>query len=339
MRQKTVEKPGWRQPTPPKSQTSRFDAQISDLRSGASHLESHSAGSPSSESVVSNLKFHSAGSPCSKSAADNLTSQISNLGFQILAILLLSMTVWARSDHQQATTPAPTSQPQSHHQPRIIPAPTSLAPSDHPQLPTGASTGAPTLITSTGYRLHHGDKIEVRFFYQPELNQEAVIKPDGTVSLQLIGELRAEGITVPELERQLMQQYSKILVDPVISVVLKEYVQPRVFIGGQVAKPGSYELRDGDMLAQALLLAGGFTPQAHRKQVIHARPVGEGQLRVTVIDATRLFSPNPDPDLNLALKDGDLIYIPESKLSRLSDILNALKLQTFGLVLDPLRRR
>jgi polysaccharide export outer membrane protein len=242
------------------------------------------------------------------------------LRFPILLLLLLSTTGWAQND-----------QP-----PPIIP---SSGLTENDLQPIRNPEPAPQLITTPGYRLHEGDKIEVRFFYQPELDQQVVVKPDGTISLQLIGDVRAEGITVPELEKLLVQRYSRILVDPTISVILKEYVKPRIFVGGEVAKPGPYELRDGDMLAQALLLAGGFTPEAHRKMVIHARPVGEGQMRVTVVDATKLYSRNPDPDLNLALKDGDLIYVPESKLSRLGNILQMLHLQTFGLVIDPFRNR
>lgn len=258
MKQEAVEKPGWRQPTPPRFSIFDFGDWIGELR------------------------------------------------FPILLILLLGTTGWAQSGDQ-------------------LPPPPPASP--------------PTLITSgSGYRLHQGDKIEVRFFYQPELNQEAVVKPDGTVSLQLIGDVPAVGLTPQQLEQQLTKQYAKSLVDPVISVVLKEYVKPRIFVGGQVAKPGAYELRDGDTLAQVLFLAGGFTPQAHRKMVIHARPVGEGQLRVTVIDTTKLYARNPDPDLNLTLKDGDLVYVPESRLSRVSAILAALRVQTFGLFIDPFRR-
>jgi len=252
--------------------------------------------------------------------------RMADMKVAILLILLLSTTSWAQNAQPPMALPsssAQTDQQPIHHPPSAI---------RHPE-------PVPKLITSPGYRLHQGDKIEVRFFYQPELNQETVVRPDGTVSLQLIGDMRAEGITVTELEQQLVQAYAKILVDPTVSVILKEYVKPRIFVGGQVAKPGPYELRDGDMLAQALLLAGGFTPQAHRKMVIHARPVGEGQLRVTVVDTTKLYARNPDPDLNLALKDGDLIYVPESKLSRVSNILKALNIQAFGMYTDPLRRR
>lgn len=243
----------------------------------------------------------------------------SELKSSLLLMLLLCPTVWA----------------QDHQPPGLRPGGLTATEQQsirHPE-------PVPRLITSPGYRLHEGDKLEVRFFYQPELDQEVVVKPDGTISLQLIGDVQAEGMTVPELEQLLVKRYSDILLEPTISVILKEYVKPRIFVGGQVVKPGPYELRDGDLLAQALLLAGGFTPQAHRKMVIHARPVGEGQMRVTVVDATKLYSQRPDPDLNLTLKDGDLIYVPESKLSRLGNILEMLRLQTFGLVIDPFRSR
>ncbi len=247
--------------------------------------------------------------------------QMVDLLFPILLILLWSATGWGQT---QGSSPA-------------TPLSTEVAKTDGES--STSQSNPPQLIRTPGYRLHQGDKIEVRFFYQPELNQETVVKPDGMISMPLINDVRAEGVTVSGLERQLMERYAPELIDPLISVVLKEYVKPRIFIGGQVVKPGPYELRDGDMLAQALLLAGGFTRQAHRKQVLVARPIGEGDMRVTVVDTTRLYSRNPDPDLNLALRDGDLIFVPESKLSRISGVMDALKLQSFGLVIDPFRNR
>jgi protein involved in polysaccharide export with SLBB domain len=303
MKWKTVEKPGWRQPAYP-------DVAILKQEVSGPTFQM------SLRSAIANIQGF-------------VPSAISSMKWEMLAslvvIMLLHVSGWAQ-DERPSAPPMPSA---------IAPVSSTDAASTEAQSPAGT----PQLRTSSGYQLHQGDKIEIKFFYQPELNQETIVKPDGMVSLPLIGDVRAEGFTVPELEQQLTKQYAKELVDPLISIVLKEFVKPRIFIGGQVVKPGPYELRDGDMLAQALLLAGGFTPQAHRKQVLHFRPVGEGELRVTIIDMTKVYTRKPDPFLNLALQAGDLVYVPESKLSRLNQTLRLLQIQSFGFYLDPFRSR
>ncbi|MCS6803975.1 MAG: polysaccharide biosynthesis/export family protein [Acidobacteriota bacterium] len=307
MKEKTVEKPGWRQP-----------ASLEGVQLLDAHSEFGRVGFQAAAGMIGRL-----GRLC-------LTGIKRRTGIKrkvlpgIVLMLGLQLSVSAQSaspslPSSSTATPAGATEPDS----TIV----------------QFAGGPPQLRTSSGYQLHQGDKLEVKFFYQPELNQETIVKPDGMISLPLIGDVRAEGLTVSELEQKLTERYAKELIDPLISVTLKEFVKPRIFIGGYVVKPGAYELRDGDMLAQAVLLAGGFTPQAHRKQVIHLRPIGEGQMRVTVVDMTKVYSKRPDPFLNLTLRDGDLIYVPQSKLSRINDALRALQIQSFGLYTDPLRRR
>lgn len=311
MKEKTVEKPGWRQPVSPRGAMLRYESS-----------EPQCGGFPSIADMIRGLAQR--GFAQRGLAQRGFAQLIQKVFTGVVLMLGLQLGVSAQSAS-----------------PSVLPSSSTT---------TGGATelgstieqspgGPPQLRASSGYQLHQGDKLEVKFFYQPELNQETIVKPDGMISLPLIGDVRAEGLTVPELEQQLTQRYTKELIDPLISVTLKEFVKPRIFIGGYVVKPGAYELRDGDMLAQALLLAGGFTPQAHRKQVIHLRPIGEGQMKVTVVDMTKVYSKHPDPFLNLTLRDGDLIYVPQSKLSRVNDALRALQIQSFGLYTDPLRRR
>jgi polysaccharide biosynthesis/export protein len=153
-----------------------------------------------------------------------------------------------------------------------------------------APESAPALPAS--YRLRQGDKLSVRFLYHPELNEPSlVVRPDGLISLQMVDDVRAAGLTAAELKAALERAYREILLAPVITVSVLEFVAPRVYVSGQVARPGGYALRDGDTLLQAVALAGGFTPAAHRRLVLHARPVGERQLQVVAVDVTRLLTP------------------------------------------------
>jgi polysaccharide export outer membrane protein len=189
------------------------------------------------------------------------------------------------------------------------------------------ATPAETSVAQPGadYRLRKGDKLSIKFLYQPELSDASiVVRPDGKISLAMIEEVKAEGLTPKELRAVLEKAYREILLDPEITVTVIEFVAPRVFVGGQVAKPGSYDLRAGQTLLQAVILAGGFTAEAHQKYVLHARPSGERELKVVAVDVTKLLKTSGQKQ-EVMLQDGDYIYVPNSKLSKFTQIINAFR--------------
>ena len=168
------------------------------------------------------------------------------------------------------------------------------------------------------YRIHQGDKLSVKIFYQPELNEVSmVVRPDGFISLQMIDDLQAEGLTVSELKKKLEKAYEEILLKPVISVTILEFVAPRIYIGGQINKPGRYDLRDGQTLVQVIFLAGGFTRDANKKMIMHARPDGKGDWLIQSVNAGKILS-QKGTEKDLTLEDGDYIFIPESKISQIT---------------------
>jgi polysaccharide export outer membrane protein len=182
------------------------------------------------------------------------------------------------------------------------------------------------------YRIRSGDKLSVKFLYHPELNESlVVVRPDGFITLSIIDEVMARGLTVAELKAGIEKAYSEALLKPVVSINLIEYVAPRIYIGGQVTKPGRYELREGHTLMQGIILAGGFTREANRKMVLHARPVGEGKLKMTAFNAMQMLSDSPAAQ-EVLLEDGDYIFVPDSKLSKMSRALEAFRslIPSFG---------
>ena len=192
-----------------------------------------------------------------------------------------------------------------------------------------------------GYRIHKGDRLSVKFTYHPELSEPTlVVRPDGFITLQLIDDIKAEGLTSGELKEKLEQAYKESLLNPVISVGVLEFVAPRVFVSGQVSRPNSYPLRDGPTLMQVLALAGGFTRDAHRKMVLLARPVNEHELQVREIDLQALLS-HKGASHDEVLQDGDYIFVPDSKLSKFSRVIEAFRfaVPSVGYTLTPIVRR
>ena len=112
------------------------------------------------------------------------------------------------------------------------------------------------------YRLEPGDSIEVRFYYTPDMNDHMLIRPDGCISLALIGTALAAGKTVPELTAYLEDRYAKLLKHPSISVQVQAFANRRIFVGGEVTRPGMLPLVGEETVLGAIVEAGGLTKQA-----------------------------------------------------------------------------
>src|SRR5215469_1152610 len=115
-------------------------------------------------------------------------------------------------------------------------------------------------MRSPRYKLAPGDSFDLNFELSPEFNQTAVaVQPDGFATLRGVGDIKVQGLTVPELTQTLRTAYSKILNDPIISVNLKDFEKPYFVADGRVGHPGKYDLRGDTTLTQAIAIAGGFS--------------------------------------------------------------------------------
>lgn len=171
------------------------------------------------------------------------------------------------------------------------------------------------------YKIKAGDKLSVRFLNHPELNEPSIaVRPDGFISLQLIEDIKAEGATAVELRKKIEKGYDEILLNPAISVNIIEFVPPSFFIGGQVNRPGKYSLRDGNSVIKAVFLAGGFTKEANRRMVLYARVDQNGKWQVREINVLKLIEKLSNSD-DVAVSDGDYIFVPDSKLSKFNKAL------------------
>ncbi|MEO8736072.1 MAG: polysaccharide biosynthesis/export family protein, partial [Edaphobacter sp.] len=107
------------------------------------------------------------------------------------------------------------------------------------------------------YKLTAGDTVELKFFYNPELNETIQIRPDGTVSLALIGEIQLSGKTPAEASAEIQQRYRTIVKDPTNTLQIQTYGSQIVYVGGEVTKPGPVPLNAKLTVMEALLYAGG----------------------------------------------------------------------------------
>jgi len=169
-----------------------------------------------------------------------------------------------------------------------------------PSLTSEASIPLPVAVSGlSNYRLSSGDILTVRVLGEPDLSKEKVRLTDaGTVSLPALGEVKAFGLTVSELERAVEDGLrGPYLVNPKVSVSIEEY-RP-FYINGMVEKPGGYPFQPGLTIRKAASLAGGFRERASLSKIYIIRESDPSQRSQRV-------------DLNTMVYPGDIITVDES---------------------------
>jgi polysaccharide export outer membrane protein len=149
------------------------------------------------------------------------------------------------------------------------------------------------------FRLGPDDVIEVFVWKEPELSTTVVVRPDGKVSLPLIGELPTSGKTAVELQKEIGQKLIQYISNPVVNVMVKEVNSAKVSVIGEVKTPGIYKIKDRATVIDVIALAGGFTEYAKRNKVTIIRPASSGEQKRIMVNV----------DDQIKRSKGDLVYI------------------------------
>lgn len=208
------------------------------------------------------------------------------------------------------------------------PAPTTA--SNRSAQPNETDESIPKLRTrNPRYRVQADDILELSFRFTPEFDQEVTVQPDGYVQLKGIqNDVRIQGLTVPETIEKLKKAYSGVLNDPVISVVLRDFEKPYFVAGGQVGRPGKYDLRGQTTASQAIQIAGGFVDFAKSKQVLLFRRYNDDTVEVKVLNLKEVLK-KKDPREDLMLEPGDMLYVPKTALGAIDRFLPRSSLGTY----------
>ncbi len=166
----------------------------------------------------------------------------------------------------------------------------------------------PEVHGSGDYLIGAGDLIEVVVWKNPEVSGEFRIRPDGKFSMPLIGDVLAEGMTTDTISMQVEKKLKLFIDSPFVSTIVRETTSNRIYILGEVARPGAYPIDSSLSVLQALALAGGFTEFADRGRLLLVRGSGADQQKTT-ISYTRILKGSVDED-NVVLKRGDTLVVP-----------------------------
>jgi len=168
---------------------------------------------------------------------------------------------------------------------------------------------------STPYLIQPGDSLDIKFFYNPELDETVTVRPDGKISLQLIDDIKAAGMEAAKLDEILTKRYGKELRKPVLTVIVRTFTGQRIFVGGEVVRPGLISLAPGMDPVQAVFLAGGVRETARLKETILIRKGKNNQPIPIRLDLAAALEGN-GPGANFQLQPNDIVYVPKSAIAK-----------------------
>jgi len=172
------------------------------------------------------------------------------------------------------------------------------------------------------YRMQIGDIIEIKFFNNPELNDRVQVGPDGRISLQLIDDLPAVGLTRSELQKTITDRYARFLKAPQVSVLIRTYAGQRIFVGGEVNNPGLFPLDAETTALEAIMRAGGFKNTARKTAVFLVRKGDQGQpvvlrLQIDVEKGAKNKGLVPGP----VLRPYDAVFVAKSRIAKVDQFM------------------
>lgn len=152
------------------------------------------------------------------------------------------------------------------------------------------------------------DVLFISVWKNPDLSREVPVRPDGKITLPLIDDVSAVGLTPAQLKEILTERWKSYITGPEVSVIVTQVNSLKVYMVGEVAKPGILQLKSRTRLLQALSLAGGFTSYADRSKIVVMRNNGSGETRME-FNYKKILSGDRPQD-NIFLQAGDTVIVP-----------------------------
>jgi len=188
-------------------------------------------------------------------------------------------------------------------------AQTPAAPRPAAPRPAPTPSAAPQVVTPPpGYVLGAEDVLTVVYWRDKDMTTDVVVRPDGKISLALVNEVQAAGLTPSELRDRLTEESKRYLEDPNVTVVVKQINSRKVFITGEVGKPGPYPLMGPTTVLQLIATAGGFREYADTKNIVIVR-IEDGRQKTLQFNYMDVTS-RKNLRQNIELMPGDTIVVP-----------------------------
>jgi polysaccharide export outer membrane protein len=163
---------------------------------------------------------------------------------------------------------------------------------------------------SPDYVIGPADVLRVSVWRSPELSADVPVRPDGRISLPLLADVHAAGLTTSQLREKLAEQFAEFVSAPDVAVIVQQVNSKRIHIVGEVSRPTTLPLTTEMRVLDAIAAVGGFTPFADRRRVRVLRPAGEGAVTEYRFNYPA-FIGGKYPETNFILIPGDTIVVPD----------------------------
>ncbi len=158
------------------------------------------------------------------------------------------------------------------------------------------------------YRIGPEDVLQISVWKNDALSRVVSVRPDGKISLPLLGDIDAAGQSTNELRDVLVKKLAEFMPAPEVSVIVVDVRSNKVSVIGEVPRPGRYELKSRTTVLDILALAGGFNQFASRSRIVILRPEGDKMKRIP-FNYNKVISPGGEQE-NLFLQPGDIVVVP-----------------------------
>jgi polysaccharide export outer membrane protein len=175
-----------------------------------------------------------------------------------------------------------------------------------PAMPADTQTKAAT--TDSNYIIGAQDVLDISVWKEPEVSRVVPVRPDGKISLPLLNDVQAAGLNPGQLAAQITESLKKFVTNPQVTVIVTTINSQRVYILGEVSRPGAFPLLPNMTVLQALSSAGGFTQFAREKNIYVLRSEDGKQVKHPFNYKEVIKGTNSDQ--NIVLKAGDTIVVP-----------------------------
>ncbi len=168
-------------------------------------------------------------------------------------------------------------------------------------------------VQRADYKLLAGDKLDIKFPYHHAEDTQIPVRPDGKISLDVTGEIMAEGLTPEQLADVIKERSARFLKNPEVVVIVTAIGDRRVYVGGEVNRPGFVTIQEGMTPLQAVMAVGGFKDSALKSDVLYIARDQTGEYHASRVDLQDVVT-NGSPE-SVRLVANDVVYVPKTRIA------------------------
>lgn len=172
------------------------------------------------------------------------------------------------------------------------------------------------------YKIQTGDQLDIKFFYNSELNESVVVRPDGRISLQLLSEIKVHDMTPSQLENLLKERYVSQLAKPEVAVIVRSFNMHKIFVDGHVVKPGALPLIGFMTVMQSISQAGGLKDGARKREILIIRRKDQDKPVVLKVNLSKAMS-GKDMSQDIYLAPFDIVFVPRSAIGDVNQFVDS----------------